>query len=206
MNFFSSDEVVPEAYIEDQMTRTLGKVYSTYLNVERPMIVDYEGRNWDGTGIEAYFRRPLLSKDFHPLKGEHTYFASESDAIKEMRNRFPNAGNLTDDNFNMIQNNISPVNVTVEKAINSGNYDGAIIRNVGEAGQGSHVGTLVVDDYVTFKSPSQIKSADAITYDDSGVRIPLGERDNFKINDIRYGLLPLIPFSVAGLQKTKKQK
>ena len=36
----------------------------------------------------------------------------------------------------------------------------------------------------------QIKSADAVTYDDKGVRIPLGERDNFNINDIRYGLLP----------------
>lgn len=38
--------------------------------------------------------------------------------------------------------------------------------------------------------PNQIKSADAVTYDDNGVRIPLGERDNFSINDIRYGLLP----------------
>jgi len=36
----------------------------------------------------------------------------------------------------------------------------------------------------------QIKSADAVTYDDNGVRIPLGKRDNFNINDIRYGLLP----------------
>ena len=32
----------------------------------------------------------------------------------------------------------------------------------------------------------QIKLADAVTYDDKGVRIPLGERDNFNVNDIRY--------------------
>ena len=37
----------------------------------------------------------------------------------------------------------------------------------------------------------QIKLADAVTYDDNGVRIPLGLRDNFKNKDIRYGLIPL---------------
>lgn len=38
----------------------------------------------------------------------------------------------------------------------------------------------------------QLKSADAVTYDDNGVRIPLGDRDNFNINDIRYALAPLL--------------
>jgi hypothetical protein len=42
----------------------------------------------------------------------------------------------------------------------------------------------------TDNSLFNIKSADAVTYDDNGVRIPLGSRDNFKLNDIRYGLLP----------------
>jgi len=39
--------------------------------------------------------------------------------------------------------------------------------------------------------PNQLKLADAVTYDDNGIRIPLGKRDNFNINDIRYGLAPL---------------
>lgn len=43
--------------------------------------------------------------------------------------------------------------------------------------------------------PNQIKSADAVTFDDKGVRIPLGKRDNFKVNDIRYGL---VPFGIIG--------
>jgi hypothetical protein len=34
--------------------------------------------------------------------------------------------------------------------------------------------------------PNQIKLADAVTYDDNGIRIPLGERDNFTIDDMRY--------------------
>lgn len=47
------------------------------------------------------------------------------------------------------------------------------------------------------------KSADAVTYDDNGVRIPLGERDNFKLNDIRYGLLPFAAGGVGyGLYNT----
>lgn len=34
----------------------------------------------------------------------------------------------------------------------------------------------------------KVKSADAVTFNDNGVRIPLGERDNFNINDIRYDI------------------
>jgi hypothetical protein len=45
-------------------------------------------------------------------------------------------------------------------------------------------------DEVMVLKPDQIKLADAVTYDNNGVRIPLGERDNFNINDIRYSWLP----------------
>ena len=38
--------------------------------------------------------------------------------------------------------------------------------------------------------PNQLKLADAVTYDDNGVRIGLGERDNFNINDNRYSWIP----------------
>ena len=43
--------------------------------------------------------------------------------------------------------------------------------------------------------PNRYKSADAVTYDDNGVRIPLGERDNFNMNDIRYALPFVLPSS-----------
>ena len=42
------------------------------------------------------------------------------------------------------------------------------------------------------RNNNTIKLADAVTYDNNGVRIPLGERDNFNINDIRYGIMPLL--------------
>lgn len=41
-------------------------------------------------------------------------------------------------------------------------------------------------------NPNNIKSANAVTYDNNGIRIPLGERDNFMNPDIRWGLLPWI--------------
>ena len=37
-------------------------------------------------------------------------------------------------------------------------------------------------------NPNALKSADAVIYDTNGIRIPLGERDNFNINDIRYDI------------------
>ena len=61
-------------------------------------------------------------------------------------------------------------------------------------------GVLGKNHYLTTKYPYEIvshkpnnmKLADAITYNDKGVRIPLGERDNFNLNDIRYALMPFI--------------
>lgn len=41
-----------------------------------------------------------------------------------------------------------------------------------------------------FKHPWQLKLSDAITYDNAGNIIPLSKRDNFNVNDIRYGLVP----------------
>lgn len=42
------------------------------------------------------------------------------------------------------------------------------------------------------KNNNTIKLADAVTFDDNGVRIPLGLRDNFNINDIRYAIAPVL--------------
>ena len=57
----------------------------------------------------------------------------------------------------------------------------------------------------TFFNPNSYKLADAVTYDNNGVRIPLGERDNFKLNDIRYGLLPFSGLGTASALYKKKQ-
>jgi hypothetical protein len=67
--------------------------------------------------------------------------------------------------------------------------DGFIFRLIDSYGNTEPMYESIQNQFVV-KDPSKIKRADAVTYDDNGVRIPLGERDNFNINDIRYGLLP----------------
>lgn len=49
------------------------------------------------------------------------------------------------------------------------------------------------NEYVFFDS-NKVKSAEPITYDDSGNIIPISKRDNFNSPDIRYGLIPLAGF------------
>jgi hypothetical protein len=55
------------------------------------------------------------------------------------------------------------------------------------------------------KNPKNIKLADAVTFDDNGVRIPLGLRDNFGLNEIRWGLVPFgVGLTGYGLLKNQK--
>lgn len=77
----------------------------------------------------------------------------------------------------------------IDKYLKDNNYD-AVLINKDYSGDGLHNFGNYTDTEILL-SPNQIKSADAVTYDDNGIRIPLGERDNFNINDKRYGLAPL---------------
>lgn len=65
----------------------------------------------------------------------------------------------------------------------------------GVIGRPSWKGFKGLEEWVSH-NPKNIKSSLPVTYDDNGVRIPLGERDNFNINDIRYGFIPPV---AAGL-------
>ena len=89
------------------------------------------------------------------------------------------------------------------KVFNDNSYDGAIIKNIYEGHMNPDYmeDAIPTTDYIITKS-NQAKLADAVTYDDNGVRIPLGERDNFKRNDIRYGLIPFV--GLAGLTLKNK--
>ena len=88
----------------------------------------------------------------------------------------------------------------------TGKYDGIIFKNIIDVGPKRNKlngATDIADDIVS--SPGRSKLADAVTYDDNGVRIPLGERDNFNINDIRYGLLPFVGVTGAATLHNKSK-
>lgn len=47
-------------------------------------------------------------------------------------------------------------------------------------------------DEIVIPNGKQMKFADPITYDDAGKIIPLSQRDNFNIADLRYGIIPAL--------------
>ena len=74
----------------------------------------------------------------------------------------------------------------------TGNYDGGIIKDIHD--YGSSRKSVMIDrkagTVYQINNPTNVKLADAVTYDDAGNIIPLSKRDNFNIKDIRYALLP----------------
>lgn len=90
----------------------------------------------------------------------------------------------------------------IGKFLSDNNYD-ALIMDKDWAGTGL-VESERWTDATIVPSPGRVKSADAVTFGDNGIRIPLGERDNFNINDIRYGLLPF-GIGLTGLGLTNEE-
>lgn len=66
-------------------------------------------------------------------------------------------------------------------------YDGIILKNISDAGIRTdrlNGASRKADDIITI--PGRAKLKDAITYDNNGNIIPISQRDNFSIFDIRY--------------------
>ena len=184
MNFFTDDDFTVQAYAEYEYEgkNAFGKIYDIFLNIRNPKTLNYNGRNWTGEGFKAeYF--DLLDDSWLPLKTEEglEFFPTEQDAVKAARKEI--VGAIDNSNFRYTKtNDFQVTNLEVEKAIKEG-YDGVIIKNVAEVGQGSPFGSLFSNDYVTFNTPNQIKSAT----DNVGTF----SRDN---DDIRYRKIPNTSF------------
>lgn len=88
----------------------------------------------------------------------------------------------------------------IERAQKLAGYDGGIIKNITDYGSTRKSAMIERKPSTVYQinSPNNLKLADAVTYDDKGVRIPLGDRDNFNINDIRWSwLLPVFGVGAA---------
>ena len=100
---------------------------------------------------------------------------------------------------------------SLEKAINkAGNYDGAIVNNVIDYGPNKAVWetSFKPANVYSVRDPKNLKLYDAVTYDNNGNVIPLSKRDNFNIDDIRYGIVPFLGIGGAayGLSEYKHGK
>ena len=70
------------------------------MNIKNPKILDFEGQNWNGTGVKAEYY-DLLDNGWLPVKDG--YFATEVDAIKYARNAGIVVGNLDSSNWRITE-------------------------------------------------------------------------------------------------------
>ena len=160
-----------------------GRQKELYISLDNPLIINGKGHSWNMIPIEdipiEMHKYPIVSLDGYGK-------VASTRTIDRILGGYPE---------------------TLPKV----SYDGAIFRDIVDYGSSS---TFVSPKFnkpstvYDVQNSSNLKLADAVTYDDKGVRIPLGERDNFSKNDIRYSwLAPFIGLGTLGtMYGTSKRK
>lgn len=145
---------------KDELKANINKGnYSLFAKISNPLIIDANKSNWNEIDV-----KPVLNTPF-------------GDAIKS---------EYGEDYFDYGTKHLSTRDVS-NYAKQSG-YDGVIFKNLKDNGRNSNVSLDTVSDvYIAF-NPNNVKSADAITYDNNGEVIQLSERFNSSENDIRYNM------------------
>lgn len=146
---------------KDELKANINKGnYSLFAKISNPLIIDANKSNWNEIDV-----KPVLNTPF-------------GDAIKS---------EYGEDYFDYGTKHLSIRDVS-NYAKQSG-YDGVIFKNLKDnGGRNSNVSLDTVSDvYIAF-NPNNVKSADAITYDNNGEVIQLSERFNSSENDIRYNM------------------
>ena len=155
-------------------------------------VVDENGNPlivYHGTSYKGYvFNQGFFAKD-EDFARDYTLFNKPEDrrlvsAFLNIEN--PRTIDANYSNYDSIDTGriITTTDYLVDETREEGIHDGLIVKNVDER---SLDGNYWTDDYIPF-SPSQIKSADPVTYDDAGNVIPLSERFNLENSDIRFSL------------------
>lgn len=156
-----------------------GVVRSFYLNIEDPLRINADGKQWFETVSD-------ITDQLHVYN---------SDASKELAKLKRELGMWGDIEWNDLtpkdQKRLEELSYKAELSLRNKKitiYDGFIIKNSQDIGikglQGNEVspGSTIIG---VFK-PNQIKLSDPVTYDDSGKVIPLSSRFDSSKDDIRY--------------------
>lgn len=148
-------------YLKGKLTEQAQKGnYSLFAKMDNPLIINANESNWNEIDIA-----PVLDTPF-------------GDAVKS---------EYGEDYFNYGTQHLSTREVS--NYAKQAGYDGVIFQNLKDnGGNNSNVSLDTVSDvYIAF-NPNNVKSADAITYDNNGKVIPLSERFNSNEDDIRYNV------------------
>ena len=146
---------------KDELKANINKGnYSLFAKIENPLIIDANKSNWNEIDVKSVLNTPF------------------GDAIKS---------EYGEDYFNYGTQHLSTREVS--KYAKQAGYDGVIFKNLkDDGGRNSNVSLDTVSDvYIAF-NPNNVKSADAITYDNNGKVIPLSERFDGNEDDIRYNI------------------
>lgn len=146
---------------KDELKANINKGnYSLFAKIENPLIIDASKSNWNEIDVKSVLNTPF------------------GDAIKS---------EYGEDYFNYGTQHLSTREVS--KYAKQAGYDGVIFKNLKDnGGRSSNVSFDTVSDvYIAF-NPNNVKSADAITYDNNGKVIPLSERFDGNEDDIRYNI------------------
>ena len=148
-------------YLKSKLTGQMQKGnYSLYAKMNNPLVINANKSNWNEIDVKSVLDTPF------------------GDAIK---------ADYGEDYFNYGTQHLSTREVS--NYAKQAGYDGVIFQNLKDNGGNNNNVSLdtISDVYIAF-NPNNVKSADAITYDNNGKVIPLSERFNSNQEDIRYSL------------------
>ncbi len=212
-----------EKKAREQYIKSEPNTVEAYLNVKNPAIISNDN---DGTYLEYNENYDEETDDYGDPEGSLVDFVEALESAAEDYESFRpvnfwealgdsiyGGGISLKDAIPLLKENIIDelldengelaINEVIRQAIEDIGFDGIIDKTVSEKFpnmQGMYSDTT---HYIVFDS-SQIKSADPITYDDSGNIIPLSERFNSSEKDIRYSISENAEKDVQALLDGKK--
>lgn len=148
-------------YLKGKLTEQVQKGnYSLFAKIENPLIIDANKSNWNEIDVKSVINTPFGDAIKADYGEDYFDYGTQHLSTREVSNYAKQAG-----------------------------YDGVIFQNLKDnGGRNSNVSLDTASDVYIVFNPNNVKSADAITYDNNGKVIPLSERFDSNEDDIRYNI------------------
>lgn len=134
--------------------------YSLYAKMNNPLVINANKSNWNEIDVKSVINTPFGDAIKADYGEDYFDYGTQHLSTREVSNYAKQAG-----------------------------YDSVIFKNLNDkGGKNSEIPRdTIANVYVVF-NPNNVKSADAITYDNNGKVIPLSERFDGNEDDIRYNI------------------
>lgn len=134
--------------------------YSLYAKMNNPLVINANKSNWNEIDVKSVINTPFGDAIKADYGEDYFDYGTQHLSTREVSNYAKQAG-----------------------------YDSVIFKNLNDKGGKNNEipRDTIANVYVVF-NPNNVKSADAITYDNNGEVIPLSERFNSSEDDIRYNM------------------